>query len=206
MNRILIIDDAKEICYAISEYFNLKGWKVEVAYDIEAGLKKLREIKFDVILVDYNLPYINGVVGTRLIRQIDKNVLIMALTILGEEDVAENFFKAGANDFAVKPIKMLDLFCRIKSHLSGPSKENIKKIVEVKNYPKGIDENTYKLIENYLKMTEEYVDVLEIAKEIMVAKKTVNRYLKYMVSENIVNVNLIYGKIGRPKKEYKLIK
>lgn len=206
MSRILIIDDAKEICYAISEYFNLKGWEVEVAYDVEKGLKKLREKKFNVVLVDYNLPYINGVVGTRLIRQIDKNILIIALTILGEEDVAESFFKAGANDFAVKPIKMLDLFCRIKSHLNGPLKEKIERKVEIKDYPKGIDKNTYKLIEDYLKVSNKYVDVIEISKETTVAKKTVNRYLKYMLSEDIVNVNLIYGKIGRPKKEYKLSK
>jgi len=203
MSRILIIDDAKEICFAISEYFNLKNWEVEVAYDIETGLDKIRDIKFDVIIVDYNLPYINGVVGTRLIRQIHKDVLIIALTILGEEDVAESFFKAGANDFAVTPIKMLDLFCRIKSHLGKPLEESI---IKIEDYPKGIDKNTYKLIEDYLKSIDKYVDVSDIAREIAVAKKTVNRYLKYMVSENVLTVNLIYGKIGRPRKEYKILK
>ena len=205
MNSILIIDDAKEICFAISEYFNIKGWKVEIAYDVENGLKKIRDMKFDVILIDYNLPYINGIVGTRLIRQIDKEILIVALTILGEEDVAENFFKAGANDFAVKPIKMLDLFYRIKSHLNQTPKKEIKK-KGVINYPKGIDKNTYKLIEDYLKKMDSYVDILKISKELKIAEKTANRYLKYMVSENIVKVNLIYGKIGRPKKEYIILK
>ena len=120
-------------------------------------LDKIRKIKFDVIIVDYNLPYINGVVGTRLIRQVDKDVLIIALTILGEEDVAESFFKAGASDFAVKPIKMLDLFCRIKSHLGKPMEESG---IKIEDYPKGIDKNTYKLIEDYLKNISRKIKVV----------------------------------------------
>lgn len=211
MLKMLIIDDAEEICFAISEYFILKGWKVKEAYNIEAALNFLRNEKFDVILVDYNMPNINGVVGTRLIRQIDDKVLIIALSILGEEDIAESFLKSGADDFAIKPIKMMDLFYRIKSHL----KENvykddkslkIKEKIIKKGYPKGIDKDTFKLIEEYLFKNGDFVDVDEIYFNVKIAKKTANRYLQYMVLEKMVEVKLTYGKIGRPKKKYRAFK
>lgn len=211
MLKMLIIDDAEEICFAISEYFILKDWKVKKAYNIEAALNFLRNEKFDVILVDYNMPNINGVVGTRLIRQIDNKVLIIALSILGEEDIAESFLKSGADDFAIKPIKMMDLFYRIKSHLkekipkNNKDKESKEEITK-KEYPKGIDKDTFKLIEKYLFENGDFVDVDEIYFNVKIAKKTANRYLQYMVLEKMVEVKLTYGKIGRPKKKYRLFK
>ncbi|WP_407537689.1 response regulator [Cetobacterium somerae] len=109
-NNMLIIDDSEEICFAISEFFIYKGWSVETANSVEKSLEILKNRKFDIILIDYNMPYINGAVGVKLIRALDKDVSIIALTVEGEEIVAESFFEAGANDFAIKPIKMLDFF------------------------------------------------------------------------------------------------
>lgn len=205
-NKMLIVDDAEEICFAISEFFKLKGWDVDEAYNVEKALEFIREKKYDIILIDYNMPHINGMVGTRLIRQLDKEVIIVALTILGEEDVADGFFQSGANDFAIKPIKMLDLYFRINSHLKNKS-NNIKEEIEIKiDFPKGIDKNTYELIERSLIERSEYIGVEEIAIITGIASKTVNRYLNFMQEIGVINVNLIYGKIGRPKKEYKWIK
>ncbi len=206
MTKMLIIDDAEEICFAISEFFRIKDFHVDVAYNMESALELLREEKYHIILLDYNMPYINGIVGTRLIRQIDKNVVIIALTALEDEDLAESFFQAGVNDFSVKPIKLLDLYYRINSHLKKEKPEEKKKIEEKKiSYPKGIDKNTYELIEKALKNKNDYTDVEEISLETGVAYKTINRYLNFMIDIEVIEVNLIYGKIGRPKKEYKWI-
>lgn len=195
--KILIIDDSEDICFAISEFFKLKGWIVNIAFNIEEALKKVKEGNNDIILVDYNMPQINGVIGVKLIRQLDENVTIIALTIENDETIAEEFFSAGVNDFAIKPIKMLDLFCRINAHLVNTKKEKIK--IE---YPKGIDKNTLFLIEYCLKNNKEYLDVEEISLKTGIANKTVNRYVNYLLDEDHVLLDVVYGKVGRPKKKY----
>lgn len=198
-NNMLIIDDSEEICFAISEFFIYKGWSVETANSVEKSLEILKNRKFDIILIDYNMPYINGAVGVKLIRALDKDVSIIALTVEGEEIVAESFFEAGANDFAIKPIKMLDLFSRVNVHLN-----NKKRLKDEEVLPKGIDKNTLNIVLGCLSNKKEYIDVDEISNLTGVATKTVNRYMNYLLDEEKVILNNIYGKIGRPKKEYKL--
>ncbi|WP_040407089.1 response regulator [Cetobacterium somerae] len=198
-NNMLIIDDSEEICFAISEFFIYKGWSVETANSVEKSLEILKNRKFDIILIDYNMPYINGAVGVKLIRALDKDVSIIALTVEGEEIVAESFFEAGANDFAIKPIKMLDLFSRVNVHLN-----NKKRLKDEEILPKGIDKNTLNIVLGCLSNKKEYIDVDEISNLTGVATKTVNRYMNYLLDEEKVILNNIYGKIGRPKKEYKL--
>lgn len=198
-NNMLIIDDSEEICFAISEFFIYKGWSVETANSVEKSLEILKNRKFDIILIDYNMPYINGAIGTKLIRALDKEVPIIALTVEGEEVVAESFFEAGANDFAIKPIKMLDLFSRINVHLNSKRRLRDEDLL-----PKGIDKNTLNIVLGCLSNRKEYIDVDEISNLTGVATKTVNRYMNYLLDEEKVVLNNIYGKIGRPKKEYRL--
>lgn len=198
-NNMLIIDDSEEICFAISEFFLYKGWIIETANSVEKSLEILKNRKFDIILIDYNMPYINGAIGTKLIRALDKEVPIIALTVEGEEVVAESFFEAGADDFAIKPIKMLDLFSRVNVHLN-----NKKRLKDEESLPKGIDKNTLNIVLGCLSNKKEYIDVDEISNLTGVATKTVNRYMNYLLDEEKVVLNNIYGKIGRPKKEYRL--
>lgn len=197
MKSILLIDDSEDICFSISEFFRYKGFYVEYANTVEEGLNILSERSFDLIILDYNMPKINGLTGVKLIRHLHKATPIIILTIEYNEELAFNFFNAGANDFAVKPVKMIDLFSRVSMHLSYSSLE-----VSSSEHPKGIDENTYEIIFNSIKNHNSYIDVESISIFTGIAAKTVNRYLTYMVSNNTLKIKTVYGKIGRPKKEY----
>jgi hypothetical protein len=205
INKMLIIDDSEEVCFAIAEFFRLKKWSVTTKNNIETSLEIVREINFDIILIDYNMPHINGVVGSRLLRQIDKNVQIIALTITDEESVAEEFFIAGVNDFVIKPIKMLDLYYRVNLHLTK-NRSIVKKekiVEEIRKLPKGVDKNTLSIIEQCFEKEKIYLGVEEIKEMTGIASKTINRYLKFLDSTEKFEVKIIYGKIGRPKKKYK---
>lgn len=200
-NKILIIDDSEDILFAISEFFKLKDWEVFTALNVEETLKFLnsREKNIDIIIIDYNLPYINGIMGVKLIRQINPTVPIIALTIEGEEKIAEKFFEVGANDFAIKPIKVLDLYSRVNVHLKNSMKNKEDFNLE---YRKGINENTILLIEEKLKNIKEYITVEEISEITGLAPKTTNRYMNYLVEIKKADMQIIYGKIGRPKNKY----
>lgn len=200
-NKILIIDDSEEILFAISEFFKLKDWEVFTALNVEEALKFLnsKESEVDIIIIDYNLPYINGVIGVRLIRQINPTVPIIALTIEGEEKIADQFFEVGANDFAIKPIKVLDLYSRVNVHIKN--RTHMKEELNLE-YRKGINENTIFLIEEKMKDIKEYLTIEEISEITGLAPKTTNKYMGYLVEIKKVDMEIIYGKIGRPKNKY----
>ncbi|MBC2855022.1 DNA-binding response regulator [Cetobacterium sp. 2A] len=204
-NKILIIDDSEEIVFAISEFFKYKGWESYTAGTVEKALKILNEnnLDLDAIIIDYNMPHINGVVGVRLIRQINPLVPIIALTIEEEEFVAKEFFDAGANDFAIKPIKVLDLYSRINVHIA---KGNKVESIKVNDYPKGININTIELIKKEMLKTDGYIQIEEISELTGLAGKTINRYMTYLLEKNLIKIKVIYGKVGRPKNEYLWIK
>lgn len=200
-NKILIVDDSEEILFAISEFFKLKDWEVSTALDVEEALQFLnsKEREIDIIIIDYNLPYINGVIGVKLIRQINPTVPIIALTIEGEEKIADQFFKVGANDFAIKPIKVLDLYSRVNVHIKN--RTHMKEDLNLE-YRKGINENTIFLIETKMKDIKEYLTIEEISEITGLAPKTTNKYMGYLVDIKKVDMEIIYGKIGRPKNKY----
>lgn len=202
-NKILLIDDSEEILFAISEFFLLKDWEVVTALNVETALDIVSNDHFiNIIVIDYHLPYINGVTGVKLIRKINKNVPIIALTIEGEEDVANLFFEAGANDFVIKPVKLLDLFSRINVHLKN-SNSQIKDIKNtISGYKKGINSYTLNLIKEKMSASEKYLSVEDIAELTNLSAKTINRYMNSLVQSDLIDMKITYIKIGRPKYMY----
>lgn len=207
-NKILIIDDSKDIIFAISEFFLMKDWEVYTALSMEEALKIVSTKELDIIIIDYHMPYINGVLGVKLIRQMNENVPIIALTIEGVENIAEEFFLAGADDFAIKPIKVLDLYSRVNVHLNKKKVKNLSfetsttKKEKYGDYKKGISVNTISLIENKMKQIDSYITIEEISEATGLASQTVNKYMNYLVEMKMVDLKIIYGKIGRPRNEY----
>lgn len=209
-NKILIIDDSKDILFAISEFFLMKDWEVYTAPAMNEALKIVSTKKLDIIIIDYHMPYINGIMGVKLIRQIDENVPIIALTIEGMENIAEEFFLAGADDFAIKPIKVLDLYSRVKVHMSKQNtllskKENIKN-EEFREYQKGINNNTISLIEEKMKKLKEYVTIETISEITGLSTQTINKYMNYLIKIGMIDLKIVYGKVGRPRNEYLWLK
>lgn len=207
-NKILIIDDSKDIIFAISEFFLMKDWEVYTALSVEEALKIVSTKELNIIIIDYHMPYINGVLGVKLIRQMNENVPIIALTIEGVENIAEEFFLAGADDFAIKPIKVLDLYSRVNVHLNKKKVKNLSfetsttKKEKYGDYKKGISVNTISLIENKMKHIDSYITIEEISEATGLASQTVNKYMNYLVEMKMVDLKIIYGKIGRPRNEY----
>lgn len=66
-NKILIIDDLKEILFVIFEFFCIKNWDVFIVFLMEEVLKIVSIKKLDIIIIDYYMLYINGVLGVKLI-------------------------------------------------------------------------------------------------------------------------------------------
>lgn len=199
---ILSIDDDAQICYTFNELFQFQGWNGMTARSVEEGLAKFEQHRPDIVLIDYHMPRINGVEGVRQLRRLSQTVPIIVFTIDESQEVADAFLEAGANDFALKPIKAPDIISRIKLHLQilkGTQKETASTAAFVK----GVNQSTLDLVIEFLKGNKEHLTANEIADGTGLAYQTVYRYLQHLISEEKVEMLSIYGKVGRPKQVFR---
>lgn len=205
MKKILAVDDEKDILFTLEAVADVADLNMTTT---SRGLKALEYIKnnnFNLLLVDYHMPDINGLKLVKEIRKIDKNIPILVLTVDESMDLAEKFLKAGADDFANKPIKTADLISRINLHLNfNESSHNTAEKINELNIPKGMTQGTLAIIYDYLTEIKKAETIEEISKGTNLAYQTVHRYLNYIADENLVEVKLNYGKVGRPIHRYKL--
>ena len=198
--RILCIDDDEQIRFALGALCESQGWRPLTAGDVQDGLSLFFREKPDMVLIDYHMPRINGVEGVKMLRQLSQTVPILVFTIDDDQAIADEFLRAGANDFALKPIKAPDLISRIKLHI---------RLMQAQRDPhgnaswtKGISRVTMELIIDALKKETEPRTVQWIAEKTGLATQTTYRYLQYMVSEQTVEALNVYGKVGRPKQKF----
>jgi len=205
LKKILAVDDEKDILFTLEAVAEVADLNMTTTSQGLKALEYIKNSKFDLLLVDYHMPDINGLKLVKEIRKIDKKIPILVLTVDESMDLAEKFLKAGADDFANKPIKTPDLISRINLHLNfnEGSKNTIEKISNL-NIPKGMTQRTLSIIYDYLTEIKKAETIEEISKGTNLAYQTVHRYLNYIAEENLVEVKLNYGKVGRPIHRYKL--
>ncbi len=111
--KILIIEDDQRIAQTIAKGLEETGFKTVIAYDGKIGSKYALTGDFDLILLDLNLPEMNGYQVAKAVRKEDQETPILMVTALGEtEDKIEGFEK-GADDYLVKPFDFRELVARI---------------------------------------------------------------------------------------------
>lgn len=115
--KILLVEDEKKIASALKTGMEEQGFYVMVAYDGSMGEKFFINYDFDLVILDINLPDINGYALSRMIRQRKQNIPILMLTALGTVEDKIEGFEAGADDYLVKPFAFKELIARIKSLL-----------------------------------------------------------------------------------------
>jgi two-component system, OmpR family, copper resistance phosphate regulon response regulator CusR len=119
--RILIVEDDLRIAQNISRGLEEKGYKTEIAYDGQIGLKLGLTNNYDLILLDLNLPALNGYEVCQQIRARNAQIPIIMLTALGETEDKIEGFEHGADDYIVKPFDLRELVARIQVFLKRRS-------------------------------------------------------------------------------------
>src|SRR5580658_1190413 len=113
MASILIIDDDRHLCDMISDILSIKRHAVEVVHDGLDGLELLRQGSFDLLIVDWNLPRIDGVDICKQYRSSGGKVPILMLTARTELNEKEQGFEVGADDYLTKPFEPRELYVRV---------------------------------------------------------------------------------------------
>jgi len=115
--KILLVEDEKKIVAALKKGLEEQGYYVQVAYDAIVGEKLFNNYSFNLIILDVNLPGVNGYELSRVIRLKNQDIPILMLTALGSVDDKVEGFEAGADDYLVKPFAFRELLVRIKTLL-----------------------------------------------------------------------------------------
>lgn len=117
MTRVLIVEDNPlnmELVFEISE---AEGFIADKAEDGEEALLKVENADYDLILMDIELPGIDGIEVTRLIRKQYKKIPIIALTSYAMKGDRERFLEAGFDEYISKPIDVLDFKQRLRKYI-----------------------------------------------------------------------------------------
>ncbi len=103
--KVLIVDDAPDTLDIIQKLLSYEGYVVILATTGEEGVKKVEEEKPDVVLMDINLPGIDGTEALKKIRKINPIQSVIMLTAYATVDNAIRALKEGASDFVKKPFE-----------------------------------------------------------------------------------------------------
>ena len=103
--KILIVDDAPDTLDIIQKLLSFEGYEVILSATGEEGVKKARELKPDVILMDINLPGIDGTEALKQIRKTNPIQSVIMLTAFATVENAIQALKEGATDFVKKPFE-----------------------------------------------------------------------------------------------------
>lgn len=118
--KILIIDDEAAIVQFLKDGLSANGYIVDSAADGERGSFMARTGSYDLIILDYMLPKLNGGAVLREIRQEKNPVPIIMLTVKGELSSKREAFSAGADDYLSKPFLFEELLMRVRALLKRP--------------------------------------------------------------------------------------
>ncbi|WP_426061050.1 response regulator transcription factor [Hymenobacter sp. B1770] len=113
--KLLLVEDELKVVAILKMGFEEEGYEVEVAFDGKVGQHLALQNKYDVILLDIGLPYLNGYELCEQIRRRDATVPILMLTALGTTDNKVDAFQLGADDYVVKPFAFRELLARVQA-------------------------------------------------------------------------------------------
>ncbi len=132
-NKILILEDDKLFIETMQDFLEEENFSVDLAYDGEEALNKSFQNRYDLYLLDVNVPYINGFDFLKELREAGDKTPAIFITSLNDKKSLSTGFNSGCDDFLKKPVDLDELLFRIKAIIAR-YKPQIKTIK--------LDENT----------------------------------------------------------------
>ena len=115
--KLLIVEDEKKIANALKKGLSENGYHVGMAFDGLIGRKLFLSHSYDLVILDINLPGLNGYELCKIIRNHNQQVPVIMLTALSSSEDKIEGFDAGADDYVIKPFEFKELQVRIRALL-----------------------------------------------------------------------------------------
>ena len=159
--RILVVDDDKDIVQTIKGNLQLDGYEVLTAFDGKVGLHIAKTARPDLVILDLNLPDIDGVKACEIMRREFDFPIIM---LTARDGVADKVLglECGADDYMVKPFNYLELSARIKSIFKRVERSLVKNFYENDDLIIDFKSKTVAINEKSVKLTKTEFELLEL--------------------------------------------
>jgi DNA-binding response OmpR family regulator len=106
MPRVLVVDDEPDAVELLREFLAAKGYEVTTASDGEEALLKVKQDRPHLILLDVRMPRMNGMEVLKRVREIDREVGVIMVTAVNEEETGRQALRMGAFDYITKPLDL----------------------------------------------------------------------------------------------------
>lgn len=180
----------------------------------------IEQVKPKLLLLDNYLPDGEGISMLRTSVTVRENCSVIFITAASDMTTCSEAIRHGAFDYILKPVSLKRLSQSLENFIQFNEQQRQWKIVDQKNVDalyqlqarnlrqqsvgKGIEENTLVLVKNiFLRPeTSNAMSVDEVMVLTGLSKTTTRRYLEYCVRIRFLEVELVYGKIGHPRRKY----
>jgi len=106
MAKVLVVDDEPEAVELLVEFLSAKGYEVLTATNGEEAVRRVKEDRPHLVLLDVRMPKMDGMEALRRIREIDPEMGVIMVTAVNEEEVGRKALEQGAFDYIVKPLDL----------------------------------------------------------------------------------------------------
>src|SRR3989338_2495864 len=119
MYKLLVVDDESDICDFVKSFFKDRGFQVSSASSGEDAISVAKKEKPDLVLLDIKMKGMDGMAVLKHIKDIDKNIKIIMVTALEDQDKMHEAYKLGASDYITKPLVLDYLEQAVLKNLKG---------------------------------------------------------------------------------------
>ncbi len=211
--KVLIVEDEPKLAAFVKKGLEEQSWEVDVAFDGQMGSSLALSNHYDVIVLDVNLPKINGFELANLLRRENLRTPILMLTALGTINDKISGFDAGADDYLVKPFEFQELIVRLRALQkrnaeSGP----VTNLLKIADLELDLNERIARRGGNRIELTAKEFGLLEyfirnkgrVVSRVDIAEKVWDIHFDTGTNTIDVYVNFLRKKIDK-EFEHKLI-
>lgn len=221
MYEVLIAEDDPMVAMINRSYVeeNPTFHVAAVCGDGQSALEYIGRNKIDLVILDVYMPIMDGLQVIRSIRERKINVSVIMVTAANDTPAVQEALSLGAVDYLVKPFsgkrfsQALETFLRregVFSEVKCFSQQNIDALLGDRNsaavsgeLPKGIQEQTFRKMCEFIESSSKEYTGEEIADEIGLSRVTVRRYMNYLLEIGMITERMNYETGGRPAMVYK---
>ena len=160
--KILFADDDLKYALILKRFLEAEGYEVYYAGNGRIALEQYPEVKPDLVLLDINMPEVNGYEVARQIREKDKQTLIFFLTDRTDKTDRLEGFKVRANDYLSKPFYPEELIARIRERFDGLDESHEKEIYTFGNTTFDYTNNELRTSVSKVMITSRQAEILRL--------------------------------------------
>jgi response regulator of citrate/malate metabolism len=226
--NVIIIEDDADAANIYKQFTDQmeRFHVVATASTGEQALQILKVIQPQLLLLDVFLPDMNGIDLLREIRKQYRGIDVILITAANDTKTVSEAIHGGAFGYLVKPVIVDKLIATLRDYevfrgqLHQEPVVNQEKIdvyfrknqqpsivqeSPIVTYPKGIDKHTLKLVRTATQKMQGSQSADELSRKVGISYSTMRRYLEYLVSLEEIEIEIIYGSVGRPERKYKRV-